>query len=292
LTVVRPSVLAGSWYPGRPADLAAAVDGFLAAGRVPPPRGRPLAALVPHAGHAWSGPTAGRAYVHLRGRLPGRVVILAPNHRVRIDRIALTGADAFATPLGEVPVDTAAVAALAADPAFVLDDRAHRDEHAVEIQLPFLQRLRPDDPPRIVPLLVPRLPEDLRARAARAIAAMHDDDTLLLVSSDLTHYGDAYGFAPFGDDPADAIERLDAGAILRFLAGDGPGLRAYGRDTGITMCGLEAAALALETGLPEGWEGALLDYSRSGDRDRDYAMSVSYASVLLADGRDEGSTTS
>ncbi|HPF71029.1 MAG TPA: AmmeMemoRadiSam system protein B [Candidatus Krumholzibacteria bacterium] len=285
MTSVRPAALAGAWYPARPADLAAAVDRCLAPGPTSPPAGRPLIALAPHAGHAWSGATAGRLYAHLRGRLPGRVVILAPNHRVRLDRIALPGATAFATPLGEVPVDTAAVAALAANPAFTVDDRAHRDEHAIEIQLPFLQRLAPDHPPRIVPMLVPPLPADLRAEAARALATLADADTLLLVSSDLTHYGAAYGYVPFTDDVPDAIERLDAGAILKVLAGDGDGLRDYGRRTGITMCGLEAAALALDTGLPAGWEGALLDYTRSGDRDRDYTMSVSYAAVLLADGR-------
>ena len=81
---------------------------------------------------------------------------------------------------------------------------------------------------------------------------------------------------------------VGAGAAeLRILAGDADGLRAYGRETGITMCGLEATALALATGLPAGWEGALLAYARSGDREGDYALSVSYAAVLLADGTAE-----
>ncbi len=286
---VRPFVLAGSWYPAGPAELAAQVDGFLAPGTVPAPAGRPLIALVPHAGYAWSGPTAGRLYARLRDDPPRRAVILAPNHRVRVERIALPSAAAFATPLGQVPVDTAAVAELARCPAFTLDDRAHRDEHAVEIQLPFLQRLTDGPPPVIVPMLVPALDPGLRAEAARALAELADPGTILLVSTDLTHYGEAFGFLPFADEaPArlpEAIEQLDSGAVLRVLAGDGPGLRRYGQDTGITMCGLEAAALALDTGLPAGWEGALLDYSRSGDRDRDYRMSVSYAAVLLADGR-------
>ena len=133
--------------------------------------------------------------------------------------------------------------------------------------------------------LVPRLAEDLRRSAARALAAVADARTLLLVSTDFTHYGAAYGFVPFSRDVPAALERLDTGALLKILAGDGDGLRAYGRDTGITMCGLEAAALALDTGLPAGWEGALLGYARSADRDGDYSLSVSYAAVLLADGR-------
>ena len=285
MATVRPPVLAGTWYPGRGAVLAAQVDSYLQPGPEPAPAGRPLIALVPHAGYAYSGPTAGRLYARLRGRLPARVVILAPNHRTPLERAALSGAAAFATPLGEVPVDTEATSRLAADPAFSVDDRAHADEHAVEIQLPFLQRLRPDDPPAIVPLLVPRLPDALRRSAARALARIADDDTLLLVSTDFTHYGQAYGYVPFARDIPAALERLDNGALAKILAGDGDGLRAYGHETGITMCGLEAAALALDTGLPAGWEGALLGYDRSGDRDRDYSLSVSYAAVLLAAGR-------
>jgi DUF438 domain-containing protein len=81
-----------------------------------------------------------------------------------------------------------------------------------------------------------------------------------------------------------SLEKLDAGAILKVLAGDAEGLRQYGRETGITMCGLQAAAVALDCGLPEGYEGALLHYSRSGDRDNDYTQSVSYAAVLLCSG--------
>ncbi|MBK7187812.1 MAG: AmmeMemoRadiSam system protein B [bacterium] len=118
----------------------------------------------------------------------------------------------------------------------------------------------------------------------RHLAPELDDGTLLLVSTDLTHYGAAFGFAPFAGDIAAEVERLDAGALLRVLAGDGPGLLGYGRQTGITMCGLEAAALALACGLPPGFESALLGYARSGDRDGDYSRSVSYAAALIADG--------
>jgi hypothetical protein len=296
---VRPAVLAGSWYPGDAAKLAAMVDGFLGAARqardLPqPPAGRPWLGLAPHAGYLYSGPVAGRLFASLPDLPPRRLVVLAPNHRARLDQPALSGAAAFATPLGEVPVDTAAVARLAAGGAFTVDDRAHRDEHAIEIQLPFVQRRWPATCPAIVPVLVPHLADGARAAAARALAAERDEGTLVLVSTDLTHYGAAYGFAPFaGPAPggiAAAIEKLDAGALLRVLAGDGPGLLDYGRRTGITMCGLEAAALALGGGPPPGHEAALLGYARSGDRDGDYTRSVSYAAALLACGRGDQAT--
>jgi hypothetical protein len=172
---------------------------------------------------------------------------------------------------------------LAAAVGFSVQDAAHDPEHAVEIQLPFLQRSWPGAVPAIVPLLVPAGARD-RTQAAAALAELRDERTLLLVSTDFTHFGSAYGFTPFADDIPASLERLDSGAIVRIMGADADGLRAYGRRTGITMCGLEAAALALDCGLPPGYEGALLDYRRSGDRDRDYSLSVSYAAILLSSG--------
>lgn len=285
MNVTRPATLAGTWYPADPGHLALLVDGFLAGADASlRPAGRPLIGLTPHAGYTYSGPVAGRVFGLLRDVPPRRLVILAPNHRARLARPALSGAAAYATPLGDVAVDTAAVTRLAAGGALVIDDRAHRDEHAIEIQLPLAQRCWPGAVPAIVPVLVPHLDEAARRAAATALTAELDDGTLLLVSTDLTHYGAAFDFAPFAGDIAAEVERLDAGALLRVLAGDGPGLLDYGLQTGITMCGLEAAALALACGLPPGFESALLGYARSGDRDGDYSRSVSYAAVLIADG--------
>ncbi len=285
MNATRPATLAGTWYPADPGQLTRMVDGFLAGADASlRPAGRPLIGLTPHAGYTYSGSVAGRLFGLLRNVPPRRLVILAPNHRTRLALPALSGAAAYATPLGDVAVDTAAVARLAAGGALVIDDLAHRDEHAIEIQLPLAQRCWPGDCPAIVPVLVPYLDEAARTAAATALAAELDEGTLLLVSTDLTHYGAAFGFAPFAGDIAAAVERLDSGALLRVLAGDGPGLLGYGRQTGITMCGLEAAALALACGLPPGFESALLGYARSGDRDGDYSRSVSYAAALIADG--------
>lgn len=288
---VRQPVLAGTWYPADPRDLAAQVDHFLAgADPAQLTRGPALLAVAPHAGYAYSGPTAGRLFGLLRGQHPATVLLLAPNHRVAIDHVALSSASAFATPLGPVPVDTAAVARLADAPGFRVDDAAHAREHAVEILLPFLQRTWPlPRTPRIVPLLVPSLD---RARLADVSAALRDlreslpGHTLTLVSSDFTHHGAAFGFTPFTGDLPAALETLDSGAILRILAGDARRLLDYGHETGITMCGLPAAAAALGSGLPPGYEAGLVDYTRSGDRDRDYSHSVSYAAILITSGQD------
>jgi AmmeMemoRadiSam system protein B len=289
MNLIRKPVLSGTWYPADPTDLARTVDGFLA-GADPSvrPAGPPRIALVPHAGYVYSGPTAGKLFGLLSGAPPRRVVIMAPNHRVGLDRIALSGAAAFATPLGPVATDQAFTRRLEAHDAFEINDSAHAEEHAVEIQLPLIQRSWADALPRIVPMLVPRLASGLADAAAAALAEGIDEETLILVSTDLTHYGASYGYVPFTENVPAALEELDSGAILRVLAADPAGLRQYGRETGITMCGLEAAAVALGAGLPPGHEGALIDYTRSGDRDGDYSLSVSYASVLLCAGNGGG----
>ncbi len=282
---VRQPVLSGAWYPADKTALGQEVDGFLA-GADPEvrPAGRALLAVVPHAGYAYSGPCAGKAYGLLTGERPARVIILAPNHRTPLVRCALTSATAFATPLGAVPVDTEACEFLDGRPGFVRAEPAHASEHAVEIQLPFLQRLWPDDPPAIVPILVPVLDDRVRGEAASALGELWDDGTLVVISSDFTHYGAAYGYVPFTQDIPTELEKLDSGAILKILAGDAAGLLAYGRRTGITMCGLEAAALALSCGLPPGYEAALVDYRRSADLNGDFSLSVSYAAILVCSG--------
>jgi len=282
MTHVRPAVLSGTWYPGSPEELRRTVDGFLAAADPQRrPAGRPRIGVVPHAGYVYSGATAGKLYGLLRDPAIRRIFLLAPSHRAPLAAIALSDADAFATPLGEVPVDRGAVARLARHPAFTVDDAVHRDEHAVEIQLPFLQRsLEPGF--CIVPMLVPALNAPRREEADAALRAERRDGDLVIVSTDFTHYGASYGYIPFHDDVPRQLEQLDSGAILRVLGHDADGLVTYGRETGITMCGLDAAALAISGAPPAGHEAELVDYTRSGDKTGDFDLSVSYAAILLA----------
>ncbi len=278
---VRPATLSGSWYPADPAQLAATVQKFMVpADPSPLPAGRPVLAVVPHAGYAYSGRTAGLLYGLLTGLEFDRVLILAPSHRALIRNVALPAVSAFATPLGEVPLDGDAVAYLAAQEGFGVNDSAHAEEHAVEIQLPFLQETFAGKL-RIVPLLVPPLAEPERLATASALEPWCDGRTLFVVSTDFTHYGAGYGYLPFREQAAERLRELDGGAIDRIVERDPAGLLAFGKETGITMCGIDATALALSAPWPPGGEAALIDYRRSGDRDRDYNLSVSYAAVLL-----------
>ncbi|MFH1843269.1 MAG: AmmeMemoRadiSam system protein B [bacterium] len=278
---VRPPVLSGTWYPGDAGQLTATVNRFLAAStHATPPAGQPVIGVVPHAGYVYSGETAGALYGLLAGSRYDQVFILAPSHRQPVSRIALPAAAAFATPCGEVAVAGDIVATLAAEPEFELNDAAHASEHAVEIQLPFLQQLFDRDL-RIVPLLVPSLTPDRRRSAAASLAPWCDGRSLFIVSTDFTHYGEAYGYVPFSDNIPERLQELDGGAVDAILARDATRLLEHGDNTGLTMCGIHATALALSLPLAEDGDATLVAYSRSGDRDHDYSLSVSYAALLL-----------
>src|SRR3954463_6739633 len=141
---IRPAAVAGMFYPGDARALSAEVDELLgdASAMTAPRLGFPKALVVPHAGYIYSGPVAARAYDELasaRG-VVRRVVLLGPVHRVPVRGLAIPTDTAFATPLGQVPIDHAALALVRDLPQVVASDRAHVQEHALEVQLPFLQR--------------------------------------------------------------------------------------------------------------------------------------------------------
>lgn len=285
MTKVRQPLLAGTWYPAPPRELAATVDRFRSqADPRQRPAGQPWLAVTPHAGFSYSGPVAGRVFGLLGDGRPDRVFILAPNHRLAINQVALPDESFFATPLGKIPVDRSLVDELATKPGFALNPAAHAREHAVEVVLPFVQRTWPDKIPAIVPLLVPHLPWPVLQSAGLHLAEIRGKNDLLLISSDFTHYGTSFGFVPFTENIPLALEQLDAGALLKILSGDAAGLYRYGQETGITMCGLPACCLALAPGPPAGHEAALLDYRRSADESGDFSQSVSYAAVLISTG--------
>ncbi len=276
----RPAALAGSWYPGEPGALAAEVEGFIAAARPDDaPAGTPVVLLAPHAGYVYSGPVAGRGYGLLAGRTYDRVFVLAPPHRHPISRVSYSDVDAYATPLGDVAVDRAVCDLLAACPAFDCQPAAHAQEHAEEIQLPFVQTVFDPVPP-VVPLLVPHLADAQRTEAAAALGQWCDGRSLFVISTDMTHFGTNFGYVPFRSDIPEKLRRLDMGALEAVLDWDAQRLLDYGRDTGITMCGLEAAALVLSLPWPAKPRTAMIDYARSGDRDNDFTFSVSYAALL------------
>lgn len=288
---VRPAAFAGSWYPGAAATLAETVDRYLApvpaAAPVPAPApttpattaAPPVALIVPHAGYRYSGPTAGKAFSALpRGHFT-RVLLLGPSHRGFFAGLAAPAFTAYQTPLGRVPVDTAAAQALRTARRVSVQASAEAAEHSLEIELPFLQRTLGDF--HLLPVLVGELRSDELAAAAAALRPLLDPHTLVVASSDFTHYGEDFGYVPFRTDVPRNLERLDRGAIDPILARDADSFVRYQSDTGITVCGYRPIALLLSL-LPAGARGALVEYTTSGHVTGDFEHCVSYAAISFA----------
>jgi AmmeMemoRadiSam system protein B len=184
----RTPAVAGSFYPSRPGELKRTVDDLLAGAAVPEGAPSPAALVVPHAGYVYSGPVAATAYARLSGKAASisRVVAFGPVHYVPVRGAAVPAAPAWATPLGEVPVDDALRERAAALGAAV-DDRPHAPEHALEVQLPFLQRLLGESF-TLLPVAVSQQPASETADLIGAF--LGEAGTLVLVSTDLSHYHD------------------------------------------------------------------------------------------------------
>jgi AmmeMemoRadiSam system protein B len=205
--------VAGSWYPGDAASLAREVDAHLARASAVVAPGRLVALVSPHAGLMYSGPVAAHAYALLRGRRDLTVVLVGPSHRMAFDGASVFARGAFETPFGPIPVDEDVAGALLAAHDIVKDEpRPHRDEHSLEMQLPFLQRLVPGL--RIVPLLMGRQSrEEVDALAAALETGLQGREALLVASSDLSHY-----------HPAPVANDLDARVVTCVKALDPEGL--------------------------------------------------------------------
>jgi AmmeMemoRadiSam system protein B len=178
--------VAGRFYPADPAELTGLVDRLLDTVPVPDEADGSTAYVVPHAGLRYSGPTAAHVYARLRGRDTGTVVLLGPAHYVPAKGCVVPAAQLWETPLGEVPVDTELVQTLARDGHVLVDDVPFAPEHSLEVQLPFLQRSRPDTL-RVLPVVVGQSTVDDVVVTLSAIAEAAPD-ALVLCSTDLSHY--------------------------------------------------------------------------------------------------------
>jgi MEMO1 family protein len=262
----RETAVAGRFYSDDPKALAEELDGLLAADG---PRVAAKGVVVPHAGYVYSGAIAGAVYA--RVVVPPRIVALGPNHTGLGRPAALWPADgSWRTPLGNVPVATEPTAALAAAPGIAIDRAAHLQEHSLEVQLPFLQRIRRDA--EIVALCLGPLDLDACEEVGRAVAAVaRDAGALLVASTDMSHY-----------IPADAAREKDHLAIEHILALDPEGLFRTVRRERISMCGVIPTTVMLFAARELGATGAeLVRYGNSGDVSGDMRHVVGYAGLVV-----------
>jgi AmmeMemoRadiSam system protein B len=218
---VRRSPIAGSWYPGHPAALRREVEEMLHAVPALPRHGRLAGLISPHAGLMYSGPVAAWGYSLLAGQPPATIVLAGPSHRGDFEGLAVYPEGAFETPLGACEIDAEVAARLlACGPPFVALPAAHRLEHSLEMQLPFLQVVAPRA--RIVPVLLGTQETGEHHALAAGLAAVARDrpDLLLVASSDLSHYQSATVAERLDGQVLAALESADGTAFERLWEGD------------------------------------------------------------------------
>jgi hypothetical protein len=268
---IRESVIAGSWYPGDPAQLTKDIKGYLA--RVPEKKiDEELVALVsPHAGYVYSGQVAAYSYKLLEGRHYDFVVIVAPSHHARFNGASIYPRGGFRTPLGVVPVDEAIVDELL-DKSSITNtlSEAHAQEHSLEIQLPFLQIVLKDF--KLVPIVLGEQDLATCEELARVIAAViKGKNALLVASSDLSHY-----------HPYNEAKALDKVVLDRVNAFDAQGLaKAIGQGRCEACGGGPIVAVMMAAQILGADKGEVLHYANSGDVTGDHSGVVGYMAAAL-----------
>ncbi len=274
---VLKSALAGTWYSADADALRTELAGYLAKAEVEP-RDDVIALILPHAGYAYSGGTAACGIKSL-GREYRRVVVIGPTHQLPMeDMFSVPRVTHYETPLGEVALDVDFIARLLEHPLFQNVPAAHQQEHSVQIEVPLLQHKLGDF--KLVPIVAGQCSYETVAKAGRILAGLVDADTLVVASSDFTHYGPRYGYTPFKEDLAAGIKKLDMGAWEFIQKLDARGLLDYRDATRATICGCVPVAVVLEA-LGRDVKAELLQYTTSGALANDYSNSVSYLAAAL-----------
>lgn len=268
-SAVRPPAVAGKFYPSRPEELRRAVQEYTPTAQTG--RVAAVGCIAPHAGYMYSGHVAGELYSRLE--IPNRVIILCPNHTGVGHPLAVMARTAWQTPLGDVVADAElGEALLTRFPSLREDSAAHRSEHAIEVQLPFLQMLQPKL--TFLPIAVGTsefsVLHELGEKLAEVISGQ-PDKILIIASSDMNHY------------ESDAITRVkDHKAIDRVLALDARGLWDVVMNEDISMCGFGPSVALLTAARKLGAGSAtLVKYATSGDVSGDRDMVVGYAGIIV-----------
>lgn len=267
---IRPSPIAGKWYPGDARQLSESVDALYQAVDSSPVEGRLLGVIAPHAGHIYSGSLAAKAFAALRGLSPGTIAIVGPMHHPTQVPLLTSGHAAYATPLGSVPVNVEAVnrliALCPASIAAVRDD----PEHSLEIELPFLQRALKTF--SLVPIMIREQTLAVARQLAGALVqSLEAEQTVLVASSDLSHFYSQRDAQTLDSYMLNRIEAMDAEGVFR------------AEDEGLGFaCGRAAiAAVLLACAALGANKVRVVGYGTSGDVSGDYKSVVGYGAAHI-----------
>lgn len=278
---VRPSPIAGQWYPADPRRLAAQVDQYMDAARLPELSGEIVAVMAPHAGHLYSGPVAGYAFAALRGLRPDLVVVVSPMHYPYDEPLLTTAHAAYATPLGTIPVQRLALQTLdeylRQSLGYGLTAVAHDPEHSLEIELPFLQRALAG-PFELLPVMMREQDEKTARGLGQALARlilespeMVGKSALLVASTDLSHFY-----------PQPVANQLDREVLRQVEAFDPAGVIRVEEEGKGFACGRGALAAVLWAARELGADRAqVLRHATSGDVTGDYDRVVGYGAAVF-----------
>lgn len=268
---VRPSPIAGIWYPGSPKALAASVDEYLAEAKLPHIEGEVLAVIAPHAGHRYSGAVAAHAFAALRGLTPDLVAVLSPFHNYDPHPLLTTQHQAYATPLGTIEVDQTALAELQSNLNIPITPIKNDREHSLEIELPFVQRVFKHKF-KLLPIMIRAQEESVSKQLGEALAkTLQNKNAVLVASTDLSHFYDQQ-----------TANILDREMLSRFTSLD-PASIFEAEQTGKGFaCGHAAVAAVIWAAQKLGAENVqILNYATSGDVTGDFTSVVGYGAAVI-----------
>jgi MEMO1 family protein len=277
-TDIRPSPLAGRWYPGQPKKLAESIDGYIQAASIPKIEGKILALVSPHAGHLYSGPVAGYAFKTILNLHPELIVILSPFHQYHPGTILTSGHQEYQTPLGDVPVDRESIKfvnrSLREKTGLELSEVRNDSEHAVEILLPFIQRTIKTRISILPLMLRQQEPGLMRILGGILTELIQSRKALFIASTDLSHF-----------HTAGKAEEMDQNIIQGIRSLDPERLYQSQKDGTGSACGLGAlAAVIWAVNSGDNTKAHILNYAHSGMITGDNNSVVGYTSVVITRG--------
>jgi AmmeMemoRadiSam system protein B len=272
---LRPSPIAGQWYPGQAERLAASVDGYIEAASLPELPGKILGVIAPHAGHRYSGPVAGHAFAAVRDLSAEVVAVISPMHRPYHQPLLTSAHTAYETPLGIIPIDQDAVSTLDEylhkSLGFGLTEVREDQEHSLEIEIPFLQRSL-TGPFSLLPVMVrDQNPKVVQALGTALAQTLKKTNVLLVASTDLSHFY-----------PQNIARQLDQEMLRRIEAFDPLSVLQAEEQGKAFACGRGAVAAVLWAARALGAETiTILNYATSGDVSGDFSQVVGYGAAAI-----------